>query len=202
MKALSYCCAALLIAGVVWSVAFAAFEWAAARPGAPPTAADGIVALTGGADRIETALRLLGDGTAPLLLVSGVGRGTDLGEMLRRVPLSPELAARVTLGRDAATTLGNAVETASWVKARGIRHLIVVTAGYHMGRALLEIGRALPDVVLYPVMVHPSALRGGLEMTTVHMLANEFDKYLAVRLWLTRRTSLNLTKAQLDQGPS
>ena len=37
--------------------------------------------------------------------------------------------------------------------------LIVVTAGYHMPRALAELRRALPDVTLYPVPVQPPAMR-------------------------------------------
>ena len=186
--------AGLLGLAALWGVGFAAFSHAARQPGQPPPPADGIVALTGGADRIETALRLLADGRAPLLLVSGVARGTDLAEVARRVRLDPaQLAGRVTLGREATTTLGNAAETAAWARANGIRRLIVVTAGYHMPRAVLEIRRALPDVALYPVPVLPPALRGAMDPATVRMLASEYDKLLAVRFGLVRlvRPGLN-----------
>ena len=67
-----------------------------------------------------------------------------------------------------------------------MRRLIVVTAGYHMPRALLEIGRALPGVALYPAPVQPPAMRGPLDLGTARLLANEYDKLLAVRLGLTR----------------
>jgi uncharacterized SAM-binding protein YcdF (DUF218 family) len=151
----------------------------------PP--ADGIVVLTGGAERIETALRLLAQGRAPVLLVSGVGRGTELAEMAHRVQLDPALLAeRVTLGRTATTTIGNAAETAAWAQAHMVRRLIVVTAGYHMPRALLEIGYALPGVALYPAPVQPPAMRGPLDFGTTRLLASEFDKLLAVRLGITR----------------
>ena len=188
-------CAAILLAGAGWGSGFAAFDqaarsaWSAAdeAEAEQPGQADGIVALTGGADRIETALHLLETGAAPLLLISGVGRGADLTELRRGVRLSPEQAERVTLGRTATTTLGNAEETAAWVQAHGIRRLLVVTAGYHMPRALIEIGRAVPGVRLFAVPVRPPALRGGVEAATVRMLANEYDKYLAVRLGLTRK---------------
>ncbi len=180
--------AALLCAGVAWAGGFAAFDRMARRVADPPGRADAIVVLTGGADRIETALRLLADGHAPLLLVSGVGRGTDMGELVRRVSLSPDQAAQVTLGRLATSTRGNAAETAGWARAHQVRSLIVVTAGYHMPRALIEIGRALPGVALHPIPVQSPALRGGMELGTVRMMANEYDKYLAVRLGLTRRT--------------
>ncbi len=172
----------LLLVGAVWAAGFAAFDRAARAEAEPAPQADAIVALTGGADRVDTALGLLTAGKAPLLLISGVARGTDLAELDRHGRLSPEQAGRVTLGRSALTTLGNAEETASWARSHGVRSLLVVTAGYHMWRALLEIGRALPGVALYPVPVRPPALRGGLEMSTLRIMANEYDKYLVVRL--------------------
>ena len=179
--------AGLLGLAALWGVGFAGFSHTARQPGPPPPLADGIVALTGGADRIETALRLLANGHAPLLLVSGVARGTDLAEVAHRVRLDPaQLAGRVTLGREATTTWGNAAETAAWARSHAIRRLIVVTAGYHMPRALLEIRRALPDVALYPVPVLPPALRGAMDGATVRMLASEYDKLLAVRFGLVR----------------
>ena len=175
---------ALLILGIAWGAGFAAFNQMARRQLPPPDAADGIVALTGGADRVDEALRLFAEGRAPLLLVSGVGHGADLAELARRVALPPGAEGRITLGREAATTLGNATETAAWARAHGIRSLIVVTAGYHMPRALAELSRTLPGVALHPVAVQPPALRRDLQLGTVRMLANEFDKYLAVRLGL------------------
>lgn len=169
------------------SAGTAASDAGADARGGAALEADGIVALTGGADRVETALHLLESGAAPLLLISGVGRGADLAELLRGVRLSAGQAERVTLGRAATTTRGNAEETAAWAQSHGIRRLLVVTAGYHMPRALIEIGRALPRVQLFAVPVRPPALRGRMEAATVRMLANEYDKYLAVRFGLTRK---------------
>ncbi len=187
MRWLGYGMGVLLLAGATWLGGFAAFEQAARRPAKDTPHAEGIVALTGGAERVDTALSLLLDGRAPLLLISGVGHGAELYGLEHRVRLSPEQAARVTLGRAATSTLGNAEETAAWARAHDVHSLIVVTAGYHMPRALTEIGRALPGVRLYPVAVQPPALRRGMEMTTMRMLANEYDKYLAVLLGMTRK---------------
>jgi uncharacterized SAM-binding protein YcdF (DUF218 family) len=181
---------AVLLAGAAWLGGFAAFDRAARRAAREPPPADAIVALTGGADRVDTALMLLAAGRAPLLLISGVGGGTDLPELSRHAPLAPGQAARVTLGRTATTTVGNAMETAVWARARGVRSLIVVTAGYHMPRAMVEIGRALPGVALYAMPVRPPALRGGMEISTLRILANEYNKYLAVRLGLTRKSGM------------
>jgi uncharacterized SAM-binding protein YcdF (DUF218 family) len=177
----------VLAAGGLWGMGFSAFDHGARQRADAPAQADAIVALTGGANRIDTALSLLAEGRAPLLLISGVGRGADLAELEHHIRLSADQAARVTLGRAATSTLGNAEETGAWARAHGVHSLIVVTAGYHMPRALLEIGRALPGIALYPVPVQPPALRKGTEMATVRMLANEYDKYLAVRFGLTRK---------------
>ena len=67
-----------------------------------------------------------------------------------------------------------------------MRSLLVVTAGYHMPRALLEIGRALPEEILYPVPVQPPALRGPGGVGTARLLAVEYTKWLAAHLGLAR----------------
>ena len=176
--------ALLLAASCAWGLGFAWFALAARQPGEPPPRADGIVALTGGPDRIETALALLAADRAPVLLVSGVARGVDVAEVARRGPLDPAaLAARATLGRTATTTQTNAAETARWARARGMRSVIVVTSGYHMPRALIEIGRALPGAALHPAPAVSPAPRG---LDAARVLAAEFNKLLAVRLGLSR----------------
>lgn len=178
---------ALLLAASLWAVGFAGFIHDVRLPAPPPPPADGIVALTGGAERIETALHLLAEGKAPVLLISGVGRGTDLAEVARRVALDPaRLDHRVTLGRAATSTVGNATETAAWARRNNVRRLIVVTAGYHMQRALLEIGHDLPEIELVPVPVQSPALRGRMDFATLRLLASEYNKLLAVRLGLHR----------------
>ena len=168
-------------AAVIWLAGFTVFEHDARRVAPPPPVSDGIVALTGGADRIEAALRLYADGRAPRLLVSGVGHGADLAEVLHRLPVDPaSLANQITLGRAATDTVGNAAETASWARQNDLHTIIVVTAGYHMARALREIGRELPDVELRPFPVRPPALRSGDDLATLRLLAAEYNKLLAV----------------------
>ena len=166
-------------AGLVW------FIRTADRVEPAPPHAEGIVALTGGADRVETALHLLAEGRADWLLVSGIGPGPDLAVLAKRslVNAGP-LTARIELGRQATSTRGNAAETAAWVQAKRIHSLIVVTAWYHMPRALTELARALPGVVLYPVPVEPEGSHQP-DLAMARLLAEEYSKYLAARLDLT-----------------
>lgn len=183
---------ALAVTGTgAWGIGFAWFAWQAYRGVPPPERADGIVVLTGGADRIATALRLLSEGRAPVLLISGVPpkelRGPDLEELAGRAGIDPgPLAARVTVGRAATTTWGNAAETAEWAGRLNLRSLIVVTAGYHMPRALLELGRALPGVELHPVRVLPPALRDPGTHAALPLLVGEYNKLLGAELGLAR----------------
>ena len=171
---------AVFAIALVWLAGFTIFERDARRVVTAPPVSDGIVALTGGADRIETALRLYADGLAPRLLVSGVGHGADLSEVLHRLPVDPaSLANQITLGR-ATDTVGNAAETAAWARQNHLKTLIVVTAGYHMARALREIARELPDIELRAFPVQPPALRTRDGLPTLRLLAAEYDKLLAV----------------------
>lgn len=166
--------AVLLLA---WMCGFAWFLHAARINVDPPAHADGIVALTGGAERVETALKLLAEGRAGVLLISGVGAATDFSVLAHRAGVDPALRARATLGRTAASTRGNATETADWAHANGLHSLIVVTAGYHMPRALAELSRALPEVALHPVPVLPPAMRDSAPVA-LRLLASEYTKWL------------------------
>jgi uncharacterized SAM-binding protein YcdF (DUF218 family) len=181
VKALGLLAGGGLIAG---AAGFAWFVAVASRPAPPPPRADGIVALTGGADRVETALRLLAEGQGGKLLLSGIGGNAELATLARLAGLDPlPLASQVTLGRAATTTRGNAEETAAWARENAIRSVIVVTAAYHMPRALAEIGRAAPALTLYPVPVTPRALQG--QATRLRLMAEEYVKFLAASLDLT-----------------
>jgi uncharacterized SAM-binding protein YcdF (DUF218 family) len=171
---------------VAWDLGLVWFIQYAARPMPPPPQADGIVALTGGAERVETALRLLQAHQARWLLLSGTGLGADLVVLAHRAGVDPmPLAAQVTLGRQATSTRGNALETAAWAREHAIGSLIVVTAYYHMPRALTELRRALPGVTLYPdpVLRPQSGWFGPL--VTLRLTTEEYTKYLLAVAGLT-----------------
>lgn len=171
-------------AGFLWFLAEAA-----AVPSAPPARTDAIVVLTGGAERVETGLRLLEEGAAPRLLVSGAAARLTLAELARAHGREPAaLAGRVSLGHAAATTIGNAAEAAAYAKAWGLSSIRVVTAGYHMPRALLELRRALPGMTLVPHPIQPAGLRDGStpRLRAWTLRVGEYLKYLAAAAGLTR----------------
>jgi uncharacterized SAM-binding protein YcdF (DUF218 family) len=179
--------AARIVAGLAlaWTAGFAWFVHHTGQPAEVPAHADGIVALTGGADRVATALRLLAEGRAGRLLISGVGGTAEFNDLAHRAGVDAGLAPRVTLGRTASSTHGNAAETAEWVRAFRIDTLIVVTAGYHMPRALAELSRILPGVTLIPVPVQPTPWRDGIGIAGLRLLGIEYTKFLAVEAGLS-----------------
>ncbi len=177
---------------LAWLAGFAWFVHGVTRAADAQVSADGIVVLTGGADRIATGVRLLQQGRARVLLISGAGARAELPALLRGTGIDPAaLADRITVGHEATSTTGNADETADWVQAQGLHSLLVVTASYHMRRAITELQRSLPDVDLIPVPVLPPALRRGNSLATVRLLAGEYTKWLAAQLWLGRLTGGN-----------
>jgi uncharacterized SAM-binding protein YcdF (DUF218 family) len=116
--------------------------------------ADGIVALTGGASRINDAMELLQQRRGNRLLISGLNRSTTPDEIAR---LNPEFADKVGCCVDfdwSLNTLGNAREVKRWTERRNFRSLIVVTSNYHMPRALAELAHQMPEVALiaFPVV--------------------------------------------------
>jgi uncharacterized SAM-binding protein YcdF (DUF218 family) len=146
-----------------------------------PAHADAIVVLTGGPERIETGLRLLTSGQGGMLLISGLGGGASLADLARRAGMDPApLAGRVDLGRKATTTRTNATETAQWVRQHGFRTLILVTADYHMPRALLELHRAMPEIALHPAAVVPRT-------PSWRLWVEEYSKWLLAALRLSAR---------------
>ena len=188
----------LAVLALAWIAGFAWFIHLTASAAPLPARADGIVALTGGVERVETALHLLADGRAGRLLISGVGGAAEFAALAHRAGVDPGLGTRVTLGRAALSTRGNADETAGWARAQRIGSLIVVTADYHMPRALAELSRTLPDVALYPAPVP----RAGLSLGSIRLLIGEYMKFLAVETGLSglAARALERTASHLPLG--
>jgi uncharacterized SAM-binding protein YcdF (DUF218 family) len=181
--------AALFIAyfgGLVW---FAESIADAVEDTETPT--DAIVVLTGGSQRVQSGLQLLTAGKAKKLFVSGVYHGTDVAALLHAQRQSPEaVQCCIVLGHIADNTYGNAAETAAWMRQEGYRSLRLVTASYHMRRALLEFTRAMPEVRIVPHPVFPDTVRQERWWAwpgTLDLIIGEYDKYLwaLVRPWLS-----------------
>ena len=156
--------------------------------------ADGIVVLTGGASRIQEAVKLLAEGKAKRLLISGVNRSTTRQQLESLVPGNGGLfTCCIDIDRRAVDTIGNAEESRAWASNLGFSTLILVTSAYHMPRSLLEFERVMPGVKVtpYPVNSHNTKVANWWSHpVTMRVLVKEYVKYIraaavlgAERLW-------------------
>jgi uncharacterized SAM-binding protein YcdF (DUF218 family) len=179
--------ALILIVVMIWVVGLLAFTARITRstPPATPEPADGIVALTGASNaRITAGMKLLEDGRGQRMLISGVNREASR-EDIRVVAKAPGRIydCCVDLGFQAANTVGNGRETASWARDHGFHSLIVVTADYHMPRAILELHGSLPEAVLTPYPVATDELDAKhwwRTMAGARRMVIEYSKYMVI----------------------
>ena len=188
--------ALLTVAGIVAAglvVGFVAFAVKVAEVAPPPDPrAQGIVALTGGTARIDGGLRLLAEGRASRMLISGVNPTVSRGAIAESIPkdLEAQLACCVDLGRAAQDTVGNANEARDWAAEQGFTSLIIVTSDYHMPRSMAELAEAMPGVTLIPYPVTNPDLHlddWWKRASAFGILVREYGKYLlaATRLQMS-----------------
>lgn len=185
------------LAGLLW---FASTLPAAVED--PTTHTDAIVVLTGGSERIETGFKLLSAGLADRLFVSGVGEQVRAGSLVARTDALPaDLAAKVAVGSSAYDTPGNASETAAWAHGEHVASIRLVTAGYHMRRALLEFHAAMPDVRIVPHAVFPAVVKSDWWRWpgTASLIAREYTKYVVS--WARQNLGLAALAATGDPRP-
>jgi uncharacterized SAM-binding protein YcdF (DUF218 family) len=189
--------AAFLVLALIWAAGLFAFAARVERstPAAYPPPADGIVALTGAnsTERITAAVDLLAENRGKRVLISGVNREVSREQIRRLANAARRLYdCCVDLGFTAADTVGNARETADWAKAMRYDSLIIVTADYHLPRAMLELRAAMPDLKLTPYAVATPSLnarRWWRGPRSARLMVVEYSKYLAI---LVREAVLGL----------
>ena len=191
--------AAFLVVALIWFSGLLAFadRVQGSTPNRAPAQAQGIVAPTGGnsSERLSAAMGLLEDGYGRRVLVSGVdpiASRADIRRVSRAVRRLYDCC--VDLGFTAADTVGNARETASWSAAMRYERLIIVTADYHMPRAMLELNAVLRGSGItaqtYAVPTRSLKARNWWRNPgAARLIVVEYCKYLAI---LGRETVLGL----------
>jgi len=148
---------------------------------------DGIVVMTGGQQRLSDGIRLLSDGLADKLLISGVGQGVSRAILAKELRLddaqTDALFCCVELDHIAQDTRGNAAVAKQWAQTHGMTSLRLVTANYHMPRTLLIFQREMPEITLYQWPTSPEDLdldKWWQNAASLRLLAREYAKYLTV----------------------
>lgn len=177
--------AALWLAGLEWFTRDIVMS-----PPAGATPADAVVALTGGSNRLETGFDLLKRGMGKKLFISGVYRGVEVKQLLDKWKKADHggLDCCVVLGFEADDTIGNARETLKWMEEEKFSSAYLVTANYHMERALLVFHTIAPGINFIPWPVNPEGLNIAdwwRNPTYRTVILHEYSKYLVTLAWST-----------------
>src|ERR1700675_1627911 len=103
---------ALILVALGYALSFFLFVSSMPRPPETVPQADGIVALTGGGARLDTAEALFEHGTGKRLLISGVDQDTTKVTLKEMVHGGPRFDCCADIGYAAEDTHGNAQEAA------------------------------------------------------------------------------------------
>ncbi len=143
--------------------------------------ADGIVALTGGDERLDTAVDAAGRRRGRKdCLISGAALATTK-EMVRNIAGGGKrFHCCADVGYAAEDTHGNAEEAATWAREHHFSSLVIVTGRHHMPRTLQEFSSVMPDITLvaYPVEQNGIDLASWWKHPrTAQLLHREYFKY-------------------------
>ena len=173
-----------ILALTIWIIGFVAFcFYALSFKFQSAEQTDAIVVLTGGGDRIETALDLLSEHYAEDLLISGVHPSVKISDLTTTLPA--DLSSHVTLGYAAQDTRGNAKEIADWIHQKKINSVLLITSFYHMPRSIFEVLKLNPNIKIIPLPVFPKSFNDSVDWIRTRyawLLFIEYHKFMITRL--------------------
>jgi uncharacterized SAM-binding protein YcdF (DUF218 family) len=118
--------------------------------------------------RLDHALELYSEGLAPLIVVTGgVGRGDTTSEasVARRYLVAHEVPDAVVIAQpQGRSTMASMTAVAEWLRARGLRRVLLVSDPFHMFRLRLEARRTALEAYTSPTESSPISANPGLEL--------------------------------------
>jgi len=177
----------LALGGLAWAYGLVCFsQRIPERVTDERTHTDAIVVLTGGSERLEVGVGLYLAAMGEKLFISGVNARVQASDILPEGRLTQEkMHCCIELGYEASNTIGNARETASWVRKEKLQSLRLVTASYHMPRSLLEFRHAIPYAKIVPHPVFPKNFHREQWWRwpgSAKLVLAEYHKFLLARL--------------------
>lgn len=129
---------------IIWIGGFVWFSTTLPQP-VDDVHTQAVIVPTGSAGRIERGLEVLNQGSAQMMLVTGVDREVKPAEFAAQFEV-PDFTMEccVTLGFKAVDTRSNAEETAQWLRRNKVTSIRLVTADWHMRRAAYELTKRIP----------------------------------------------------------
>jgi len=131
---------------------------------------EGIVVLTGDRNRIRVAIDLLVQRGEQFLIISGIGKGATLTDLINAQTASiidlKAIWEKIILESQSTSTIENAIECAKILRTKKVTRVILVTSDYHMSRSLALFKKFSPEI---DYVVHPTpseftdALQGKMD---------------------------------------
>lgn len=142
-----------------------------------PTRADAVVTLSGGAERLPLARRLMQQGVAPVLVLAGT---PDSGEDIELCRGNQPFEV-ICLRPEPDSTRAEARSTGRLAKSRGWRSVVVVTSDWHATRARVLFSRCFGGRV---TAVGAKSILSG--MTLRRAQVHEWQGLMYATFWATR----------------
>ena len=146
------------------------------------TKTSAIVVLTGGRYRLSKAIDLLNVNMADKLFISGVQKNISLSDLKRRKDINVQTKRPIKLGYNAKNTIGNAIESNTWLKQEKINSIRLVTSNYHLPRSVEEFKCQNPDlnIIVHPVFSDKVHKKWWKSWKSFNLLFVEYNKFLYV----------------------
>lgn len=170
----------------IWFIGFVAFAHKINHyPVDNETPTEAIVVLTGGRYRIAEAARLMKNGLAQKLFISGVEKNTSLAAIGKRQEIDFLNDENIALDRESTNTVENAAVSGNWLKDNNIQNIRLVTSNYHLPRSLAEFHYKNPDlkIIPHPVFSKYVSKKWWKNGKSFYLIASEYNKYLYVCLF-------------------
>jgi len=131
---------------------------------------EGMVVLTGDRNRIRVAMELLLQRGSQFLIISGIGKGATLTDLINAQTLGSldlkTIWEKTILEAQSTSTIENAIECSKILRSKKVTRVILVTSDYHMSRSLALFKKFSPEI---DYVVHPTpsefteALQGKMD---------------------------------------
>jgi uncharacterized SAM-binding protein YcdF (DUF218 family) len=147
--------------------------------------AEAIIVLTGGRNRINNALKIYkNNNEKQKLLISGVNSKVNIKRILNFYNLNIKNIDNISIGHDAKDTVGNAKESAKWIRKNNIKSVLLVTSDYHIARAKLELKIEDKNVNIIEYPIHSPFVKKPYwkNIGSFCLISIEYTKYLITKI--------------------
>lgn len=177
------------------------------KPNDIETKTDAIIILTGEPNRIYDGIDEFTKGLSDKLFISGIYSSAPIKNVIiknlnlikqKRNISIPKIIKNIETGK-AENTLGNAIESKTWIENNKIKSARVLTSYYHIPRTKVLYKKYLPNI---KIIYHPvSSEVGSHSFENIYILKlsfKEYNKFIITYLWsllhISTETTLKIIK--------